>query len=95
MRAFQADKPYQALRLTRQVLGLLREEGGGLFQMEGEQYENMARNFWVVGDGENAERYGRLVVEGLRVQGFEIGEGDGDALEGLWRRFEEEEGPRV
>ena len=87
MRAFQAGKPWQALRFMRDVVGLLVEEG--LEVLVGEQYENMARIFWVLGKRANAERYGRLAVEVER----EMGGGEEGGLEGMFRRFEEEEGP--
>jgi hypothetical protein len=91
VRAFQAGRPYQALRLTRQVLALLPAEE--LFPLVSEQYENMARIFYVLRDGENAERYARMSLGVLREQGY-IGEVKTEMVEGMWRRFEEEEGGR-
>ncbi|KAH6623778.1 hypothetical protein F5144DRAFT_623646 [Chaetomium tenue] len=88
--AFQAGKPYAALRLTRQVAGLL--EGapeGELRPLLGEQYENMARVWFVLGERGEAERWGRRALEVLDGPGVGVG-----GLEGLWRRFEEEEGGR-
>ncbi|KAK4038063.1 SET domain-containing protein 5 [Parachaetomium inaequale] len=94
MGAFQAGRPYQALRLTRQVLALLPAEE--LFPLYSEQYENMARVFYVLRDMENAEKYARLSLGVLEEQGYVTtsiaGEGGrGEALGRMWRRFEEEE----
>ncbi|EAQ83102.1 hypothetical protein CHGG_10920 [Chaetomium globosum CBS 148.51] len=89
--AFQAGKPYAALRLTRQVAGLLEEAPEGeLRPLLGEQYENMARVWFVLRDRGEAERWGRRALEVLDGPG---GAGERE-LEGLWRRFEEEEGGR-
>lgn len=95
MRAFQAGRPYQALRFTRQVVGLLPAEE--LFPLYSEQYENMARIFYVLRDMENAEKYANMSLGVLREQGY-LEYGDGERrkgeLERLWARFEEEEGGR-
>ncbi|KAK4124333.1 SET domain-containing protein [Parathielavia appendiculata] len=91
VRAFQAGRPYTALRLTKQVLALLPAEG--LFPLYSEQYENMARIFYVVRDMENAERYANMSLGVLREQGY-VGEVGREMVEGMWRRFEDEEGGR-
>lgn len=95
MRAFQAGKPYQALRLTRQVIGLLPSEE--LFPLYAEQYENMARIFFVLGDMDQADKYARLSLDELARLGYVDG-GDGaraELLEALWERFRREEGGRA
>ncbi|KAK4162365.1 SET domain-containing protein 5 [Cladorrhinum sp. PSN259] len=82
--AFQANKPYQALRLTRQVLNLLPAEE--LFTFYSEQYENMARIFYVLGDKKNAELYARKSLEVLAEQGYLQGVRD-KQVEFMWRKF--------
>lgn len=91
IRAYQAGKPYQALRFTRQIVDLLPSEE--LFPMYSEQYENMARIFWTLNDMKNAEKYVRLSLEILAEQGY-IRYVKDDHLEFMWKRFEQEEGPR-
>ncbi|KAK4192385.1 hypothetical protein QBC35DRAFT_459557 [Podospora australis] len=91
IRAFQAGKPYQALRLTRQVINLLASEE--LFPMYSEQYENMARIFWVLNDMKNAEKYARMSLDILVEQGY-IPYVKDEYIDVMWRRFEQEEGPR-
>ena len=91
VRAFQGGKPYQALRITRQLIGLLPSEE--LFPMYSEQYENMARIFFVLGDMENAEKYATLSLRTLAEQGYIQSVGP-DHLERMWKRFREEEGGR-
>ncbi|KAK0716660.1 hypothetical protein B0T21DRAFT_266491, partial [Apiosordaria backusii] len=91
IRAFQANKPYQALRLTRQVLPLLAKEE--LFPVESEQLENLSRIYWVLNDMEKAEKYARRSLEVLANQGY-IKEVESWMIKKMWRRFEEEEGPR-
>ncbi|KAK4201685.1 hypothetical protein QBC40DRAFT_338880 [Triangularia verruculosa] len=91
IRAFQANKPYQALRLTRQILPLLPKEE--LFPLESEQLENMSRIYWVLNDMENAERYAKESLEVLARQGY-IKSVEGWMVRRMWERFEEEEGPR-
>ncbi|KAK4152218.1 SET domain-containing protein 5 [Chaetomidium leptoderma] len=93
VRAFQGGQPYQALRLTRQVLGLLPAEGL-LHTHGGEQYENMARVFFVLRDMRNAEKYANLSLGVLAEQGYIQGGVGGEHLERMWKRFEEEEGGR-
>ncbi|KAK0669212.1 hypothetical protein QBC41DRAFT_224471 [Cercophora samala] len=91
IRAFQANKPYQALRLTRQILPLLPKEE--LFPLESEQLENMSRIYFVLNDMENAEKYARQSLEVLAKQGY-IKQVEGWMVGKMFRRFEEEEGPR-
>ncbi|KAK3291920.1 uncharacterized protein B0H64DRAFT_329754 [Chaetomium fimeti] len=88
VKAFQAGRPYAALRLTRQTAGLLEAAGDELRPLLGEQYENMARVYFVLGERGEMERYGRMALE--VVEGV-VREGE---LEGMWRRFEAEEGGR-
>ncbi|KAK4664328.1 uncharacterized protein QC763_504530 [Podospora pseudopauciseta] len=91
IRAFQANKPYQALRLTRQILPLLPKEE--LFPLESEQLENMSRIYFVLNDMDKAEKYARLSLEVLARQGY-IKWVEGWMVGKMFRRFEEEEGPR-
>ena len=63
---------------------------GELWPLLGEQYENMARVYFVLGERGEAERWGRRALEVLDGPGG-VGE---EGLEGMWRRFEEEEGGR-
>lgn len=91
IRAFQANKPYQALRLTRQILPLLPKEE--LFPLESEQLENMSRIYFVLNDMDKAEKYARLSLEVLARQGYIKGV-EGWMVGKMFRRFEEEEGPR-
>lgn len=93
IRAFQGGKPYQALRFTRQVIGLLASEE--LFPMYSEQYENMARVFFVLGDMANAEKYARMSLQTLAEQGYIEGGVREELLERMWARFREEEGEGV
>ncbi|KAK3321969.1 hypothetical protein B0H66DRAFT_638475 [Apodospora peruviana] len=66
--AYQEGKPYQALRLTRQVLGLIPSEE--LFPLYSEQYENIARIYWILGDWETGLKYARQSLDVLREQGY-------------------------
>ncbi|GAB1317386.1 SET domain-containing protein [Madurella fahalii] len=91
IRAFQAGRPYQALRFTRQIINLLPSEE--LFPMFSEQYENMARIFYVLRDKKNAEKYATMSLEILAEQGY-IESVRPEHLEQLWKRFEQEEGGR-
>lgn len=92
MRAFQAGRPYQALRFTRQVVGLL--PGEELFPLYGEAYENLARIFYVLRDRANAEKYANMSLAVLAAQGY-VGAGEERGyVERMWARFEEEEGGR-
>ncbi|KAK4175774.1 hypothetical protein QBC36DRAFT_189012 [Triangularia setosa] len=91
IRAFQANKPYQALKLTREILPLLPKEE--LFPLESEQLENMSRIYWVLNEMENAEKYARKSLEVLARQGYIKGV-EGWMVTKMWRRFEEEEGPK-
>ncbi|KAK3384895.1 hypothetical protein B0H63DRAFT_494124 [Podospora didyma] len=86
--AFQSGKPYQALRLTRQVLNLLPSEE--LFPLYSEQYENMARIYWVLRDMKKAEENARISLEILAEQGY-IERFRPEYLDMMWRRFEQEE----
>ena len=86
--AFQSGKPYQALRLTRQVLNLLPSEE--LFPLYSEQYENMARIYWVLRDMKKAEENARVSLEILAEQGY-IDRFRPEYLDMMWRRFEQEE----
>ncbi|KAK3989756.1 SET domain-containing protein 5 [Cladorrhinum sp. PSN332] len=85
--AFQAKKPYQALRLTRQVLNLLPAEE--MFPFYSEQYENMARIYFVLGDMENAELYARKSLDVLAEQGYIQGVRD-EQLEIMWNKFRQD-----
>ncbi|KAK0712909.1 hypothetical protein B0T26DRAFT_648852 [Lasiosphaeria miniovina] len=85
--AFQRGKPYEALRLTRQVLGLLPAEE--LFPLYSEQYENIARIYWVLQDMERAEENARLSLDVLARQGY-IDSVTPGHLDMLWRQFERE-----
>lgn len=85
--AFRRRKPYEALRLTRQVLGLLPAEE--LFPLYSEQYENMARIYWVLQDMERAEENARLSLDVLARQGY-IDSVTPGHLDMLWRQFERE-----
>jgi hypothetical protein len=96
VRAFQGGKPYQALRLTRQVVGQLAAEE--LFTLYSEQYENMARIFYVLRDMGNAEKWANRSLGVLAEQGYIRASVDGEVgrelLKRMWRRFEKEEGGR-
>ncbi|KAK4229186.1 SET domain-containing protein 5, partial [Podospora fimiseda] len=85
--AFQGNKPYQALRLTRQVINLLPSED--LFPFYSEQYENMARIFFVLGDMKNAELYARKSLDVLAEQGYIQGVRE-EQLDIMWKRFRQD-----
>lgn len=61
--------------------------------MFSEQYENMARIFYVLRDMKNAEKYATMSLDVLAEQGY-IERVRPEHLEQLWKRFEEEEGGR-
>ncbi|KAK4445088.1 SET domain-containing protein 5 [Podospora aff. communis PSN243] len=86
--AFQAGKPYEALRLTRQVINLLPSEE--LFPMYAEQFENMARIYFVLRDKENAYKYAKLSLDTLVEQGY-LDRVKPEHYERMWRKFYEEE----
>ncbi|KAK0648930.1 hypothetical protein B0T16DRAFT_436046 [Cercophora newfieldiana] len=89
--AFQAGKSYQALRLTRQILNLLPTEE--LFPMYAEQYENMARIYFVLRDKENAYKYAKLSLDTLVEQGY-LDRVRPEYYERMWQKFFQEEGGR-
>jgi hypothetical protein len=66
-----------------------------LWDMFAEQYENMARIFWMLKDRKNAEKYARMSLKKLEERG-EIGRGEAgrEGVERMFARFDEEEGPR-
>jgi hypothetical protein len=94
VRAFQGGKPYQALRFTRQVVAQLAAEE--LVTLYSEQYENMARIFYVLRDMGNAEKWARMSLGVLAEQGHIAGgeEVGREMVKRMWRRFEKEEGGR-
>ncbi len=92
VQAFQAGRPYQALRFTRQVVKLL--PGEELFPLYGEAYENLARIFYVLRDRGNAEKYANMSLAVLAAQGYVGREEQRGYVERMWARFEEEEGGR-
>ncbi|KAK3320136.1 hypothetical protein B0T19DRAFT_488318 [Cercophora scortea] len=84
--AFQDGKPFQALRLSRQVLNLLPSEE--LFPLYSEQYENMARAYWFLRDREKTMKYAKMSLEVLVEQGY-IERVTPEHLEAMWRNFAE------
>lgn len=64
-----------------------------LFPLESEQLENMSRIYFVLNDMDKAEKYARLSLEVLARQGY-IKWVEGWMVGKMFRRFEEEEGPR-
>ncbi|KAH6615474.1 hypothetical protein B0J18DRAFT_459495 [Chaetomium sp. MPI-SDFR-AT-0129] len=91
--AFQAGRPYEALRLTRQILARLPREDL-LFGLGSEQYENLARVYYVLGERAEARRYVRKALEIRVEQGYDEGPVGEREVEGVLRRFAEEEGVR-
>ncbi|KAK0610998.1 hypothetical protein B0T14DRAFT_441304 [Immersiella caudata] len=89
--AFQAGKPYQALRLTRQVINLLPTEE--LFPVYAEQYENMARIYFVLRDKENAVKWAKQSLDTLVEQGY-LDRVRPEHFIRMWQKFHEEEGGR-
>lgn len=89
--AFQAGKVYMSLKLTRQILPLLPEEN--MFQEMVDQYENMARIYYVMRDRKNAAKWARKSLEALVEQGYLklVREED---VGRMFARFEEDEGGR-
>lgn len=89
--AFQAGKVYMSLKLTRQILPLLPEED--MFQEMADQYENMARIYYVMRDRKNAAKWARKSLEALVEQGYLklVREED---VGRMFARFEEDEGGR-
>lgn len=64
-----------------------------LSRLYSEQYENMARIFYVLKDMENAEKWANMSLTELAEQGYISGVRR-EHLEGMWKRFEDEEGGR-
>lgn len=89
--AFQAGRAFQALRITRQILNLLPTEE--LFVHYAEQYENMARIYFVLRDQENAVKYARMSLEVLLEQGY-IKRIQPEHYAVMWKRFADEEAGR-
>ncbi|KAK5659205.1 hypothetical protein OQA88_1296 [Cercophora sp. LCS_1] len=86
--AFQAGRAYQALRITRQIINLIPTEE--LFPMYAEQYENMARIYFVLRDQENAVKYAKMSLDVLKEQGY-IDRVKPEHFGIMWRRFAAEE----
>ncbi|KAK3346132.1 hypothetical protein B0T25DRAFT_551148 [Lasiosphaeria hispida] len=90
--AFQTGRSYQALRITRQVVNLLPAEE--LFPLYSEQYENMARVYFVLRDREKAEKYAKLSLDVLAEQGY-IDRVKPELLDTMWKRFADEQAGKV
>ncbi|KAM7212239.1 hypothetical protein V8F06_012375 [Rhypophila decipiens] len=66
--AFKYGRPYEAISLTKKVLSLIPSEE--LYPWESEQYENLARVYWLMGDKKTGDSYARLSLRKLAEQGF-------------------------
>ncbi|KAK3690095.1 hypothetical protein B0T22DRAFT_481275 [Podospora appendiculata] len=86
VKAFQDGKPFQALRLSRQVLNLLPSEE--LFPLYSEQYEHMARAYWFIRNREKTMKYAKMSLEVLVEQGY-IERDMPEHLEAMWKNFAE------
>ncbi len=56
------------MALTEEILELMRQED--LFQLYSEQYENLGRVYWAIGDKKKAEKYARMSLAVLEEQGY-------------------------
>ncbi|KAI0594797.1 hypothetical protein F4775DRAFT_595932 [Biscogniauxia sp. FL1348] len=68
MEAVEARDGTRAVRLTAEVLDLLRAEE--LQSLYASQYEILARLYWKAGDAETATKYARTWLETLEDQGY-------------------------
>ncbi|KAM7192440.1 SET domain containing protein [Rhypophila sp. PSN 637] len=66
--AFKHGRPYEAISLTKKILNLIPSEE--LYPWESEQYENLARVYWLIGDKKTGDSYARLSLRKLAEQGF-------------------------
>ncbi len=66
--AYQAGNAERAVALTEEILELMRQED--LFQLYSEQYENLGRVYWAIGDKKKAEKYARMSLAVLEEQGY-------------------------
>ncbi|KAK4213122.1 hypothetical protein QBC37DRAFT_388231 [Rhypophila decipiens] len=66
--AFKYGRPYEAISLTKKILNLIPSEE--LYPWESEQYENLARVYWLMGDKKTGDSYARLSLRKLAEQGF-------------------------
>ncbi|KAK1829335.1 hypothetical protein QBC39DRAFT_311182 [Podospora conica] len=89
--AFQAGKVYMSLKLTREILPLLPEEN--MFQEMSDQYENMARIYYVMRDRKNAAKWARKSLGVLVEMGYLKGVREEDVVN-MFARFEDDEGGR-
>jgi len=83
--AFQQGKAYQALRLTKQVINMIPIEE--LFPLYSEQYENLARLYWSLGDHEKARENAKKSLDVLVEQGY-LDSFKPEYLEMMWKNFE-------
>lgn len=68
MDAFRAGDANKAIRLTEDIIRLARLEG--LTPFFSEQYDNLGRIYWAIGQRQESERYARMSLRVLREQGF-------------------------
>ncbi len=68
VRAFKDGNAPRAIELTRRILSLMHIEE--MFPMYSEQYENLGRIYWAIGDRKNAEKYAQTSLDLLAEQGY-------------------------
>lgn len=68
MKAYENRDAATAVKLTHDILDLMREED--LFLLYAEQYENLARIYWASGNRENAQKYAKMSMAELEKLGF-------------------------
>ena len=66
--AFRDGKASEAIRFTVEALELQRKED--LFPLYSQQYENLARIYWAVGDWKMSTKYARMSLDLLTEQGY-------------------------
>ncbi|KAH8890037.1 SET domain-containing protein [Thozetella sp. PMI_491] len=66
--AYHEAKASDAIRYTVEALELMRQEE--LFPMYSEQFENLARIYWAVGDWKMATQHARKSLDLLKEQGY-------------------------
>lgn len=71
-------------------MGLLPSEN--LEFLESEQYENLARVYWTLGDGKSGDKHARKSVKLLIEQGFLDKDEKEEYLQGMRRSFWEDNG---
>jgi len=86
-RAYRDGSGDRALELTEEIIDLIRAEE--LELLLAEQYENLGRVYWAMGDRARGEQWARRSLDLLEEQGY-IGEVRPGMLRSLLRNYEED-----